>query len=342
MFDFSHIIDLPLAWGIIIGLAIFFYVMLDGFDLGIGIIYPFAPTDKCRDKMMSSIAPFWDGNETWLVLGGGGLFAAFPLAYSILLPAFYIPIILMLLGLIMRGIAFEFRFKTQRKYRYLWDYSFHIGSVIATFCQGSILGAFIQGTEIEARDFVGDIFNWSTGFSVMTGIALLFGYTLLGSTWLIMKTDGTTQEWSRKVAKYALILVIIFMILVSISVPISNPIIGHFWFSVPNIYWLLPIPLLTGVFLIRIWLDMSHHHKRESRPFFLSIAVFAMGYLGLGISIYPWIIPFKYTIYEAAAYGPSLSLMFATVVPMLPIILGYTGYAYYVFRGKTDREHKHY
>ncbi|MCE3232220.1 MAG: qxtB [Rickettsiaceae bacterium] len=338
MFDFSNLVDLPLIWGFIIATAIFLYVLLDGFDLGIGVIFPFAPSDKCRDRMMNSIAPFWDGNETWLVLGGGGLLAAFPLAYSILLPAFYIPIIIMLLGLIMRGVAFEFRFKSHGKSRRLWDYAFHFGSLGAAFFQGAILGAFVQGVEVDGRNFSGGPFDWATGFSTMTGIAVVFGYALLGSTWLVMKTEDLTQDWSRKVASYVLGFVGIFMALVSMVMPLLNEQVKNFWFSTPNIYYLLPIPVLTLGLFIMIWNDL-HKRGHETRPFFASIAIFLMGYIGLGLSLFPWIVPFKYDLWAAAAAGPALSLMLVGVVPLLPLILGYTGYCYYIFRGKTSHEH---
>lgn len=338
MFDFSSAIDLPLIWSVLIATAIFLYVLLDGFDLGIGILFPFAPSDKCRDRMMNSIAPFWDGNETWLVLGGGGLFAAFPLAYSVLMPAFYIPIIMMLLGLILRGVAFEFRFKAHGKSRRIWDYAFHYGSLSAAFCQGMILGAFVQGVELDGRNFSGGPFDWATGFSLMTGIAVVFGYALLGSTWLVMKTEDVTMEWARKVASYVLGFVGIFMGLVSIAMPFLNPQIKSFWFSTPNIYYLVPIPLITAALFVMVWRDL-HRRKREYRPFLASIGIFLMGYLGLGISIFPWIIPFQYTIWDAAASGPGLSLMLCGVAPLLPLILGYTGYCYYVFRGKSSHEH---
>lgn len=337
MFDFSNIIDLPLIWSILIGTAILLYVLLDGFDLGIGILFPFASSYKCRNKMINSIAPFWDGNETWLVLGGGGLFAAFPLAYTILLPAFYIPIILMLLGLIMRGVAFEFRFKASENFRWIWDYIFHFGSLCAAFCQGTILGAFVEGVKINGSDFVGNPFDWATPFSIMTGVALIFGYALLGATWLIMKTDDITQSWSRKVASYVLVFVAVFMGLVSISVPFINEQIKVFWFSTPNIFYLFPVPLVTSILFGLLWYDL-HSEKSEYRPFLLSLAIFLMGYLGLGVSIFPWLIPYNYTIWDAAAYGPSLSLMLCGVVPLLPMILGYTSYSYYVFRGKSSHE----
>lgn len=337
MFDFSSYIDLPLIWGILIATAIFLYVLLDGFDLGVGILFPFAPSDKCRDRMMNSIAPFWDGNETWLILGGGGLFAAFPLAYSILMPAFYIPIIIMLLGLIMRGVAFEFRFKAEPHQRYLWDHAFHYGSLGAAFCQGMILGAFIQGIEVDGRDFSGGPFDWASGFSVMTGIAVVFGYTLLGSTWIVMKTEDISQEWARKAGSYVLSFVGIFMILVSIAVPFIDNRIRDFWFSTPNIYYLFPIPLITSILFVIIWSDL-HGRKHEYRPFLASIGIFLMGYLGIGLSVFPWIIPFQYNIWEAAASGPGLSLMLVGTAPLLPLILGYTGYCYYIFRGKSSHE----
>lgn len=337
MFDFSSHIDLAFVWGGLIATAILLYVLLDGFDLGIGILFPFAPSDKCRDRMMNSIAPFWDGNETWLVLGGGGLFAAFPLAYAILMPAFYIPIIAMLLGLTMRGVAFEFRFKADKHQRKLWDYVFHFGSLMAAFCQGMILGGFVQGVKVEGRHFSGGPFDWASGFAVMTGIALVFGYALLGSTWLIMKTEDQTQAWARKVATYALVFVGMFMAIVSITMPFVKESIGLFWFSVPNLYYLSVVPLITGGLFFFCWRELQSQ-RCDYRPFLLSFGIFLMGYLGLGLSLYPWIIPFHYTIWQAAASGPGLSLMLVGVIPTLPLILVYTGYCYYVFRGKTSHE----
>lgn len=337
MFDFSNYIDLPLIWGVLIAVAIFMYVLLDGFDLGVGILFPFAPSDKCRDTMMNSIAPFWDGNETWLVLGGGGLFVAFPLAYSILMPAFYMPIIIMLLGLILRGVAFEFRFKSTIKSRWIWDASFHSGSLIATFSQGMILGTYIQGIEVSGRNFSGGPFDWATGFSMMTGVAMVFGYSLIGACWCIMKTMNETQKWSRKVAKYSLIYVCVFMTLVSITMPFVEPQITDFWFKFPNIIYLSPIPVITSLMIVALFYQLNKE-KCDYRPFLLSIGIFSMGYLGLGLSIYPWIIPFEYNIWESAAAGPGLSLMLVAVVPLLPLILSYTAYSYWVFRGKASHE----
>ncbi|MGA2654906.1 MAG: cytochrome d ubiquinol oxidase subunit II [Gammaproteobacteria bacterium] len=340
MFDFSTFIDLPMVWGFLIATAVFMYVFLDGFDLGVGIIFPFAPSDKCRNRMMNSIAPFWDGNETWLVLGGGGLFAAFPLAYAILLPAFYIPITIMLLCLIMRGVAFEFRFKAEGKARYLWDYIFHFGSLGAGFFQGIVLGAFVEGVTVDGRHFAGGPFDWATGFSIMTGIAVVFGYALLGANWLVMKTEDITQAWARKVAAYVLAFVGFFMVVVSITIPMLNHMIREFWFTLPNFYYLLPIPIITlGLFVV-LWYDL-YLGSKESRPFWVSIAIFMMGYIGFGLSIYPWIIPYNYTIHQAAASGPALSLLLVGVIPLLPLILGYTAYSYYTFRGKSHHEHSY-
>lgn len=335
MFSFESFLDLPLIWFGLIGTAIFLYVLLDGFDLGVGILFPFAPSDQCRDRMMNSIAPFWDGNETWLVLGGGGLFAAFPLAYAILMPALYLPVILMVLGLIFRGVAFEFRFKAVRS-RPVWDYAFHFGSIVATLMQGMILGAFVQGVKVDGRNFAGGAFDWLNAYSVMTGAALLFGYALLGATWLVMKTDGITQEWARKSASYVLGYVGFFLGIVSISMPMMNKDVKALWFSLPNFFYLLPIPLVTAALFIFIWRDL--HRGREYRPFFLSIGVFLTGYMGLAISLWPWLVPFKVTFRQAAAAATSQSFLLVGTAVILPIILTYTAFCYYVFRGKASHE----
>jgi cytochrome d ubiquinol oxidase subunit II len=336
MFDLGHIVNLPLIWYGLIGTAVLLYVVLDGFDLGIGILFPFAPSGSCRNKMMNSIAPFWDGNETWLVLGGGGLLAAFPLAYSILMPALYVPVIIMLLGLIFRGVAFEFRFKASEKSRKIWDYAFHFGSLTAAVMQGMFLGAFVQGVQVQGRSFAGASFDWLNAYSVMTGIALVFGYALLGATWLVMKTDGETQTWARKTAAYVLGYVGLGIALVSISMPVMNEGIRERWFSLPNFFFLLPIPLATAVMFGFIWRDL--HTGREYRPFVLSIGVFLAGYAGLAISLWPWLVPFSVTYRQAAAAAESQSLLLVGTVVMLPMVLGYTVYCYYIFRGKTSDE----
>ena len=336
MFSFASFLDLPLIWYGLIITAMFLYVILDGFDLGVGILFPFAPSDTCRDRMMNSIAPFWDGNETWLVLGGGGLFAAFPLAYSIVMPALYMPVILMLLGLVFRGVAFEFRFKATGSSRKIWDYAFHFGSLGAAFMQGVILGGFVQGIDVDGRHFAGGPLDWLSAFSVMTGLALVCGYALLGSTWLIMKTEDMTQDWANKCAAYVLAFVALFMALVSLSMPFINADIKNLWFSLPNFFMLLPMPLLSALIVVLLWRDLKT--RKERRPFFLSLGIFLMNYIGLGISLWPWLVPYEVNIWQAAAVAESQSLLLVGTVIMLPVILTYTGYCYYIFRGKTSHE----
>jgi cytochrome d ubiquinol oxidase subunit II len=283
--------------------------------------------------MMNSVAPFWDGNETWLVLGGGGLLVAFPLAYSILLSAFYIPITLMLLGLIFRGVAFEFRFKASPETRYIWDYSFHFGSIVAALSQGVMLGAFVQGLKVDGRVFAGGAFDWLTPFSMMTGVAMLFGYSLLGCTWLIMKTEEHTQAWARKSALYVLIYVMLFMALVSLWVPFLNERIRIFWFTMPNLAYLSIIPILTSFTMYLLFTGI--YRNKEIQPFICTIILFVFGYLGLALSIWPFIVPHEVTIWKAASCPESLSLTLVGAVVLLPVILGYTIYCYYVFRGKS-------
>jgi len=334
MFDLSPWLDLPLIWGALIATAVFVYVLLDGFDLGCGILFPFAPSDKCRSKIMNSVAPFWDGNETWLVLGGGGLFAAFPVAYAIVMPALYLPVILMLIGLIFRGVAFEFRFKTEGRDRKIWDVSFHIGSLLAAFMQGVILGNFVQGFEVVERSFAGGPLDWANGFALVTGISLVFGYALIGATWLIWKCEDDTQRWARAVARYVIGFVALAMGLVSLCMPFIDERILALWFSVPNMFFLAPIPIITICAFVMLWKDL--HGEREVRPFLLTMLIFLLGYVGLGISLFPWIVPFSFTLWDAAAASTSQSFLLVGTAVFLPIILAYTGYSYYVFRGKTD------
>lgn len=335
MFDFSGFLNLPLIFAGIIAFAIFMYVVLDGFDLGVGILFPYAPSNQCRDKMMNSIAPFWDGNETWLVLGGGGLLAAFPLAFGIILPTFYIPVILMLMGLIFRGVAIEFRFKSHNKIQQnIWDYAFNIGSLIAAFCQGVMLGAFIKGDVFQnnAHDFA-----WLSAFSIFCGIGLIFGYALLGSTWLIIKTHDRTHDWARKIAFYLMFVVGAFVAVVSLWTPFLREEIFARWFSLPNIYYLSSIPFFTlATFILML---SAFYSKYEKLPFICAIIIFVLCYLGLAVSLYPYMIPYNVTYAAAAASGPSLSLTLIGVVITIPAILTYTFYSYRVFRGKVTHEH---
>jgi cytochrome d ubiquinol oxidase subunit II len=335
MFTFENIIDLPLIWGGIIATAVLLYVLLDGFDLGVGILFPFAPSDTCRNKMMNSIAPFWDGNETWLVLGGGGLFAAFPLAYAIVMPAMYVPVILMLLCLIFRGVAFEFRFKADKS-RAIWDHAFHFGSLGAALMQGMILGGIVQGITVEGRSFAGGAFDWLSAFSLMTGLGVVSGYILLGATWLIMKAEGELQAWARKTAQYILLFVAIFMGVVSLWVPFLENDIHERWFG-PLFAWFVPIPVITAV--IFGFLVYGLRKQKEYMPFLASLGLFVMGFIGLAISLWPFVVPYQVDIWAAAAAHASLSLMLVGVAIMLPLILAYTAYCYYVFRGKTSDQH---
>jgi len=325
-------LDLPLIWALLIALAVLLYVVLDGFDLGIGILFPFFKAKRDRDVMMNSVAPVWDGNETWLVLGGGGLFAVFPLAYSLLLTAFYAPVIGMLLALIFRGVAFEFRFRDAR-HRPLWDVSFAFGSTLATLCQGIMLGAFVQGIAFKGRAYAGGWFDWLTPFSVFTGIALLLGYALLGAGWLILKTDGDLQERVYRRAPWLAVAVLAAIAVVSLWTPLLNDAIAARWFTLPNLLYLSPVPLLVGAAALALFWAL--HRRRTALPFLMALALFALSYLGLGISLFPNIVPPSVTIWQAAAPPESQGFLLVGAVVLLPIVLGYTGYAYWVFRGKV-------
>jgi cytochrome bd ubiquinol oxidase subunit II len=328
---------LPLIWAGLIAIAVAMYVIADGFDLGVGILFNAAHNDNWRDRMMFSVAPVWDGNETWLILGGGGLFAVFHLAYALLMPALYIPIILMLIALVFRGVAFEFRFKAERSRR-LWDYSFHFGSLTATFFQGVVLGAFVQGFTIQGRDFAGGTFDWLTPFSLMTGIGLIFGYGLLGATWCVMKTTGELEIWARRMATRFLVGVIVAMAIVSLWVPFLGTEIERRWFSWPNIALLSPVPIVTALTAWGIWraLETGRHY----RPFLLSIALFLLGYLGLGISLFPYIVPPNVTIWQAANTVHSQLFALVGFAIVMPLTFAYTAYAYWVFRGKVAEDVK--
>jgi cytochrome bd ubiquinol oxidase subunit II len=328
-------LDLPLIWAGIIVLGVIMYVLLDGFDLGVGILFPYAPTDRHRDVMMNSVAPIWDGNETWLVLGGGALFAAFPLAYATILPATYLPLLIMLIALIFRGVAFEFRFKANTS-RHWWDKAFHYGSVFATFAQGLVLGAFIQGFEIEGRDFVGGMFDWLTPFTLLTGLALIAGYALLGATWLVWKTEGALQDWSYRVAKRTLFAVLGFIVVVSLWTPLAHPDIAERWFSWPNIVYLSPVPIVTA--LVALWHYRSLEGRREVLPFVLSMGLFLLSFLGLGISLWPYVIPPDISIWDAASPPETQLFLLVGVGALIPVIMGYTVFTYYVFRGKVTED----
>jgi cytochrome d ubiquinol oxidase subunit II len=322
---------LPLIWAAIIGSAVALYVILDGFDLGIGMLFPFAEDDAERNQMMASIAPFWDGNETWLVMGGVGLLVAFPLAYAIVMPALYLPVIVMLLALVFRGIAFEFREIGHNKA--LWNAAFAGGSTLAGFCQGLILGGMIQGIKVENNAYAGGTFDWLTPFALLCGFGILSGYALLGATWLTMKTSGPVAERARAHAVWLLYAVLIFMAAVSLWTPIEFPQIRERWFSLPNILYLWPVPLLTALAAFIAWNAL--HRGRDTIPFVATIILFLLGFIGLVISSFPYLVPPSLTIWQtAAAPGSQIFMLIGTLV-LLPLILAYTAYVYWLFRGKT-------
>ncbi|MEM1092953.1 MAG: cytochrome d ubiquinol oxidase subunit II [Pseudomonadota bacterium] len=323
--------DLALIWAGVLTLAVLLYVIMDGFDLGIGIVFPMLEVGDDRDRAMNSIAPVWDGNETWLVLGGGGLFAAFPLAYGVLMTAFYAPLTAMLLGLVFRGVAFEFRWRDP-DHRALWDFSFTAGSLLAAFCQGLILGAFVQGIEVDNRSYGGGWFDWLTPFSVMTGVAVSVGYALLGSGWLIMKSDGALRQRAYQVALPLAVGMLALIGTVSLWTPMLSQEIADRWFSSENLLRLWPIPLLVAV--LAILLLEGLRKQRDWWPFSATLGLFLASYAGLAVSLFPYVVPRSLTIWDAAAPDSSLRFLLIGTVILLPMILAYTGYAYWVFRGK--------
>ncbi|MGZ5875252.1 MAG: cytochrome d ubiquinol oxidase subunit II [Bradyrhizobium sp.] len=323
--------DLPLLLGLVLVFGMAMYVIMDGFDLGVGILFPLAPSDADRDLMMNSIAPIWDGNETWLVLVGTLLFAAFPVAYATLLPAFYLPLVLMLLGLIFRGVAFEYRFRATR-FRYLWDWAFSGGSALAGFCQGCALGAFIDGIQVRNGVFSGGTFDFASPFTAISGLGLVAGYALLGATWLIFKTSGTTGDFGRKAARPALFISLAFIALISLWTPITHAQIAQRWFSWPNIGFLWPVPFVTALIAYRIWQETAGDH--DARPFLLSITLFLLAGLGLGISLWPYAVPYDITLWDAASSDPTLKFVGVGVTVTVPVTLAYFGYAHWIFRGK--------
>jgi cytochrome bd ubiquinol oxidase subunit II len=331
-------IDLTVIWAFIIAFAIFAYVVMDGFDLGIGILFPTIAVGRERDRAMNSIAPVWDGNETWLVLGGGGLFAAFPLAYAVILPATYPLIIAMLLGLVFRGVAFEYRWRDPA-HRKWWDAAFTGGSFVAALAQGMTLGALLQGIEVEGRAYAGSWFDWLTPYTLLTGLGTVAGYALLGATWLIWKVDGAEQAHARKLAVWAGGATIVLMGAVSLYNITLNAEYAAHWLAAPQIYWVAPVPIVTGI--VALALLRAIMQERNSKPFWLAIALFFLGMSGLGVTIWPYVVPPGVTIWDAAAPEKSQIFMLVGVAITMPLIIGYTAWAYWVFRGKVADEGYH-
>jgi len=325
-------LDLVPIWTTILAVAVFLYVALDGFDLGVGMVYSFAPDRAARDAIMNSIAPIWDGNETWLILGSVGLLAAFPVAFAIIIPAVYFPILLMLLALIFRGLAFEFRYR-DAPHRTFWDYGFAAGSAVAAFAQGVVLGSFIQGFHVEGRQFAGSSFDCFTPFAIVTGVALMFGYSLLGTGWLVIKTEGSLQEWARAFGRRCLIGTALAIAVVSLWTPFADAHIAARWFSWPNVALLAPVPLITAGLIWYEWRSLND--GSEYTPFIAGLGLFGMSYLGIAISLWPMIVPGHFSLEEAASSPSTQAFLLIGTLVLLPVILLYTGWSYWVFRGKV-------
>jgi cytochrome d ubiquinol oxidase subunit II len=325
-------IDLTIVWAFLIAFAVAAYVVMDGFDLGIGILFPRFPIGRERDQAMNAIAPVWDGNETWLVLGGGGLLAAFPLAYAIILPALYAPLIAMLLALVFRGVAFEYRWRDPG-HRHFWDAGFFAGSLVATLAQGVTLGALIQGIHVEGRAYAGGWWDWLTPFSLLTGLSLVTGYALLGACWLIWKTEGELQARARRRARLLLPALLAAILLVSLATILAEPHYVARWLAWPFLLVALPMPLLVLAAAGTCWRALGT--GRDRTPFLAALALFGLTLAGLGISIWPYVIPGRVTIWEAASPPSSQLFMLAGSAVLIPMILAYTAWSYWVFRGKV-------
>lgn len=325
-------IDLPMIWAAIIGLGVFFYVLLDGFDLGIGLLFPFFHAEGDREVMLNTVAPVWDGNETWMVLGGACLFAAFPVAYGTLLPAVYLPLIAMLCGLIFRGVAFEIRAKANRT-QHLWDLAFMLGSATAAFCQGVILGTLLQGITLVDGRFAGNAFDWISPFTLFCGLGLLTTYATLGCTWLVMKTEGELQRRMRVMVKPLVLTLLLMIGVVSLWTVLGQQTVADRWFSRHNFLFFAPVPLLVLACVAGIIRFNTRGH--DKLPFVLTQAIVFLGYSGLLISIFPYIVPPSLTIWAASSPPSSQKFALVGVLIILPIILAYTGLAYWVFRGKV-------
>jgi cytochrome d ubiquinol oxidase subunit II len=322
----------PIISATVVAIAVAMYVVLDGFDLGVGILFPFFRQEIERDQMMNSVAPFWDGNETWLILGGNGLLVAFPLAYSIIMPAIYVPLILMLLALVFRGVAFEFRWVAKPHHR-KWDISFAAGSVVAALSQGFILGGILDGIRIEKGQFGGGTFDWLTPFSLMCGLGLLIGYALIGACWLVMKTSGEVEQQARRYAQPLLLGLLAFILLVSVWTPLEYERISQRWFSWPNIAYLSPVPIVTAVLALTCWRGITGRHPTAA--FYSAVGLFVVAFIGLAISTLPYLVPPSITLWEAAAPPESQSFLLIGTAILLPFILGYTVFVYYTFRGRV-------
>ena len=322
-------------WAGLIAFAVLAYVVLDGFDLGVGILFAAERGSEDRDTMVNTIAPMWDGNETWLVLGGAGLFAVFPLAYAVIMPALYPTIFGMLFGLILRGVAFELRFRVESAIsRKLWDFAFFGGSTGAALCQGLTLGGLLQGIHVVNRQYAGGWFDWLTPFTILCGIAVVVGYAWLGACWLIWRTDVSLQRRARAQAAVLGIATLALIIAVSLWTPFLNPTFLHRWFGWPGIVLTSPVPILVALIAWGFAVGIQHEHQLT--PFLCALAIFGLSFAGLGISFYPLIVPPDITIWQAAAPRASQLFVLVGASVLIPIILVYSGFSYWVFRGKVQ------
>jgi cytochrome bd ubiquinol oxidase subunit II len=323
---------LPVVATGVIGLAVAMYVILDGFDLGVGILFPFFPREADRDQVMNSVAPFWDGNETWLVLGGVWLLVAFPAAYSIITPALYVPLIAMLLGLVFRGVAFEFRWVAKPHHR-KWDIAFAAGSTVAAFTQGSMVGGILKGFRIEAGQFAGGPLDWLTPFSVMCGVGLVVGYALIGACWLVMKTSGAVEANARRFAKPLLLALLAFIVLISVWTPLQFERVADRWFGDSHLLYLSPVPLITAALAVSCWRGLVGPHP--SLAFYGAVGLFVISFIGLAISTLPYLVPPTITLWQAAAPPQTQGFMLVGTTVLVPFVLGYTVFVYHTFRGKV-------
>jgi cytochrome bd ubiquinol oxidase subunit II len=324
---------LPIVWAAVLGVGVAMYVLLDGFDLGVGILFLTSANEEERDRMMNAVAPYWDGNETWLVLGGAGLLVAFPAAYGIIMPALYLPLIAMLLALVFRGVAFEFRFVSKPNHR-RWDRAFAIGSIVATFCQGLVLGGFLQEIKVADKQFSGGTFEWLTPFSILCGLGLIAGYALLGAGWLMMKTEGELAARARRHAEAALAVTLFFIAAVSVWTPLMSARIEERWFGGDRLVYLWPIPVATAAVALICWAGIR---KGSGVQTFLSaMTLFLLCFFGLSISTFPYLVPASLTIWDAAAVPQSQIFSLIGALLFLPLVLAYTAFVYWTFRGKVS------
>ena len=319
--------SLALFWVSAIAFAILVYVILDGFDLGVGILFSVAENDARRDAMLAAISPFWDGNETWLILIAASLFGAFPMVYAVFLPAFYIPVLLMLFSLIFRGVGFEFRYRGARGF---WDGGFFIGSTVAAFVQGAAVGAMIRGIPVANGQYAGGAFAWLAPLPVLTGVGLVFGHALLGAGWLVMKNEGELREWARARIPWVAVAVLVVLVLAFVAAVFEPQRIGA---NLSHRLWGLVFPGIALLAMAGVFIGVRE--RRDGMPFAMTVVFFIASFLTLAVLFWRYMIPYQVTVADAAAPDKSLAFLFwGAGVFVLPVIVIYTAIVYWVFRGK--------